>query len=390
MRVMLGRRGAKAPRGAPPRVDAAWVEDLVRLSLAGLERMYDPTREMLLSVSFEHGHRHRVEDGRRRRVEHLGARYTVMASLGLHDAKRAGYAMTLDPARLLQSGLAQHTEDDIDHLAMALWADTAIDCGVTEEVLPRLLRALDRDLDGVIGRVLAWALTALALHHARAPGDAAVTAAITRLRDLAVNQAFDAQGALFHHFVGGDAFWRSQSLFSTQIYWVYALATVARVMGDAEAGAVAGRAAGRLIALRDPFHGWPWRYDAMRSRVIERYPVYSVHQDAMAPMALHALTDATGRRFGRVHRESLGWLAQNELGVDMVDRDEQVIYRAIRRAFPLNRAAYGLGWAAARAGLPSPVAAQPWALRRNATCRPYHLGWLLHAWAGRLDRLEGD
>ncbi|MCB9539181.1 MAG: hypothetical protein H6704_23410 [Myxococcales bacterium] len=379
MKAMLGARGAEAPSGKAPTIDAAYLDDLVRLSLTGLERMYDPAREALFSVTFERG--------RRETVEHLGLRYTVMSSLGIHQAKAAGYATTLDAARLLQSGLAQHDSEDIDHLAMALWADAHIDCGVGEKVVPRLLAALDRDLDGVIGRVLAWALTALALQHERDAGDAKVKAAATRLRDLGLHRCWHAEGGLFDHFAGGSPFWRTQALFSTQIYWVYALATYGRVFGDAEAAGVAERAADQLIALRDPFHGWPWRYDAPRGRVAERYPVYSVHQDAMAPMALHAVTDATGRRFDRALRESVGWLHRNELGVDLVDRDEAVVFRAIRRVFPLNRAAYGLGWAAAFAGARSPVADRPWALRVNRTCRPYHLGWILHAWAGRTDRV---
>ena len=180
------------------------------------------------------------------------------------------------------------------------------------------------------------------------------------------------------------------SLFSTQIYWVYALAAYGRVFVDAEALRIAERCADTLIRLRDPFGGWPWRYDAARGRVTERYPVYAVHQDAMAPMALHTLGDAVGRSFARTCRESLAWLRANELGLDMVNRERAVIYRAVRRRFPFNRAAMSVGRNAARVGLRSPLAPQPWFLRLNATCRPYHLGWLLHAWSRRLDEVDAD
>lgn len=386
MSAPLGRRGAPAPSTPPVAIDRARVEGLIRLSLAGLEAMYDPAREALFSVTYE--------DGRRQSVDHLGIRYTVMSCLGIHEAKVAGFATTLDAGTLLKSGLARHPTPNIDHLAMALWADVTVDAGVGASVLPKLLKSLEKDLDGVVGRELAWALTGLALHSTR-DSDVKVRAAAKRLRDLAIEVCWKEGGGLFDHFVGGNRWLRPQALFSTQIYWVYALATYGRIFNDSEAIRIATRCADTLIALRDPFHGWCWRYHAPSGRVTERYPVYSVHQDAMAPMALNVLGDANGRDYREINRESLGWLWRNELGENMVDEQEQVIWRAIRRVYPLNRAAYGLGWATSWAGLDSPVADRPWALRVNRTCRPYHLGWLLHAWTRTVrvppggDRLGG-
>lgn len=378
MRPSVGRLGAATPTRPAPVIDRARVEDLVRLSLAGLERMYDPARETLFSIS--------LETGARETVEHLGVRYTVMSCLGIHEAKQAGFATTLDAATLLHSGLARHAKPDVDHLGMALWADVTVQAGVAEAVVPKLLKALDRDLDGVVGRELAWALTGLALHATR-DDDPAVRKAAKMLRNLAIERCWKEGGGLFDHFLGGNPLLRPQALFSTQIYWVYALATYGRVFGDAEAIRVATRCADQLIALRDPFFGWPWRYHAPSGRVTERYPVYAVHQDAMAPMTLAVLGEANGRDYRAVCRESLGWLWNNELDAPMVDADEQAIWRAIRRVYPLNRVAYRLGWATSWAGLASPVAERPWALRVNRTSRPYHLGWVLHAWATRLDRV---
>ena len=108
----------------------------------------------------------------------------------------------------------------------------------------------------------------------------------------------------------------------------------------------------------------------------------------MAPMALHVLGDAVDRSFAAVNRESMSWLRRNDLGLDMVDPEHQAIYRAVRRRFPFNRIAMNVGKGAALMGKASPTGEKPWFLRLNATCRPYHLGWLLHAWAKRLDQVE--
>ena len=45
----------------------------------------------------------------------------------------------------------------------------------------------------------------------------------------------------------------------------------------------------RSVARQGPAGQWWWHYDRRTGRVVERYPVYAVHQDAMAPMALLAL-----------------------------------------------------------------------------------------------------
>jgi hypothetical protein len=345
-------------------------ESIIELSLRGLERMYDPARQTLFSVTFE--------SGQRETVEHLGVRYTVMSSLGVHDAIAAGRATTLDPKLLLQSGLARHPAESIDHLGMALWAESSIQAGIAEDLVARLLKALDGDLDRAIGRVLAWALTGLALHAAE-DDDPKVKAACERLWRFARDRCWNATGQLFNHRATGRFFERTQSLFSTQIYWVYALSTFGRIFKNEAAIDMARQCAHRLIGLCDPRGGWPWRYDAPNGQVTERYPVYAVHQDAMAPMALRALTAACGEDFERTIEHSLSWLWHSELG-SVVDHEEQVIYRAVRRRYPLNRAAFRLGWGLAYFGRQSPLVDRPVGLRMNRTCRPYHLGWVLHAW----------
>jgi len=382
---IAGRRGLEVPLDPPRRPARAKVEDLVRLALRGLERMYDPAREVLFTRSFEGGPE---------RVDHLGARYTAMASIGLADAIAAGFETPLDPRRLASSALERGPEDEIDHLAACLWADVASGGDLAGRLFPRLID-LVRD-DGrtgrAVGRVLAWALTALALHRERADGAERVRLdeAARHLADIAMRGCWREGSGLFAHRSTGPDISRSQTLFSTQVYWVYALSAYGRAVGDGEAARVAGRCADALIALRDPFGGWPWRYDARTGAVVERYPVYSVHQDAMAPMSLFRLAEADDRDVDDLALESLGWLWRNDLSEEMVDANRAVIYRAIRRVPPIDRAFVSARWlpAALRSG--SPWGSRPWFLGIDATCRPYHLGWILHAWAGRLAGLRGD
>ena len=49
-----------------------------------------------------------------------------------------------------------------------------------------------------------------------------------------------------------------------------------------------------ICELQGPDGQWWWHYDTRTGKVVEGYPVYSVHQDSMAPMALLDLEDAGG------------------------------------------------------------------------------------------------
>jgi hypothetical protein len=360
-------------------IDRSYIEALIQLSLRGLEGMYDAHRNALFSFDYSSGSPHRVE--------HLGMRYTVMSALGIFEAKEAGFETFLDPAALLRNGVEQHQGNDIDHLAMALWADGKIKCGISQDVLPKLKIALSQPNERKIGRVMAWALTALSL-YSEENSDPQVRVLADEIFEECLQGAWCADGGLFRHYAHAGRTLRGMSLFSTQIYWVYALATYGRIFDNKQAVEMAETCADKLISMRDAYYGWPWRYDAEGGRVAEQYPVYAVHQDAMAPMALHALGDANGRSYAQINRESMSWLHHNQLGMDMVAPEHNTIYRAIRRRFPFNRAAIQVGRLCAFANQNSPTIDKPWFLRLNATCRPYHLGWILHAWASRLDHVD--
>jgi hypothetical protein len=117
--------------------------------------------------------------------------------------------------------------------------------------------------------------------------------------------------------------------------------------------------------------------------VIERYPVYAVHQDAMAPMALSLLQAAGGGDFSEPVARGLRWLAAApELGqASLIDDGAGLIWRKVARREPLKLArVLQAALSRARPGLRAP--GLDWALpptRVDHEDRPYHLGWLLHA-----------
>jgi len=184
------------------------------------------------------------------------------------------------------------------------------------------------------------------------------------------------------------ATWRAElPNFATQVYTLLALAETARHRLISGAGDYAKALADALIELQLPDAGWPWLFHSDRAMVVEPYEVYSVHQDAMAPMALLALSEALGDpSYADVAARGLKWcLGRNERSFHFYDSASLFAHRSIKRrgrAHSLNL------WAnAGLAGLlRSRARTAIGDVEINMTCRPYHLGWVLEAWSGREQR----
>ena len=213
-----------------------------------------------------------------------------------------------------------------------LWIDARRRGGRGAEIADRLEGALSTHggLAARVGMELGWIITGLA-YHVAASGSATGARLLEESLDqlLARNRA---PSHLFRHF--GVSGWRRRfPNFATQIYSVLGLAVVARPR-PRRAGAARCRAtADRLLDAQLADGGWPWLFDAERGTVVERYEVYSVHQDAMAPMALLELCEACGdERYVDAVARGLNWIfGGNELGANMVDRENGLVLRSIRR-----------------------------------------------------------
>jgi hypothetical protein len=106
------------------------------------------------------------------------------------------------------------------------------------------------------------------------------------------------------------------------------------------------------------------------------YPVYSVHQQGMAPMALIAAEEATGHSFQEPIYKGLRWITgANELGEDMRDMSQNLIWRCI---YPQGKHSKYLNMIRSFVGIPSGKFSAT-DLKILYEDRPYELGWLLYA-----------
>ena len=173
----------------------------------------------------------------------------------------------------------------------------------------------------------AWTVSALVAARSLAPVEAHLEGARRRL--LAARRS-----ALFPRNTEGSASWYRGHVgsFANQVYPLQALARLHASSDDQSALAAASAVAEAICTAQGESGQWWWHYDSRLGTVVEGYPVYSVHQHSMAPMALMDLVDAGGESHLDSIRRGLGWLARPpETGEALVLDDPPITWRKVAR-----------------------------------------------------------
>jgi hypothetical protein len=352
----------------------AQIRPLLELAMRGLERMFHPEQK-LFCYRLKRAPQGLVKDK-------VSFRYTIITLLGLQRAECAGLAHAFD-ARIIFGDLIYDTRriDNAGDWGLLLWLSALH----APEELPRLaVRAwldtlLERFQDGRERRTMemAWVLAGLAhMRLADVPGLRDLsTLAFRAYRLLVQNQG--AAGTFGHQAQGNSYAGRLRGRlgsFADQVYPVYALSKFAQAWGVDEAVVRARKCADTLCRLQGSMGQWWWHYDSVSGRVVGKYPVYSVHQDGMAPMALLALSEVSSFDYDGPVRRGLAWIyGANELGADMRDFSANIIWRCIGQSNFRKHSTELLSLA----GMPI----LPGGLKVLHECRPYHLGWLLYSFS---------
>jgi hypothetical protein len=357
------------------------IEELLSLSVSGLETMFHPESQMFC-------HRRKLTSAGLVN-EGLSARYTMMSLLGLARREASGCPAPVAMRATLHGPLAGAGQlRNLGDLGLLLWlcavaAPERVPDVCNTQVLPSFLK---RSWGARERRTmeLAWMLAGLA--HAklsgRADGPWLQDGASYAYGLLAKNQG---SHGLFGHCATGRSLpgmLRGHiGSFADQVYPIYALAKFGQAYGVQPALEMAGRCADAICRMQGPSGQWWWHYEARTGRVFEQYPVFSVHQHGMAPMALFALMDATGIDYSGPIYSGLQWVTgTNELGRDLSDGERNMIWRGVYRRSTLG-VLKSRALSLLEGKLPSIPAAGD--LRVRWECRPYELGWLLYAFSGR-------
>ena len=320
------------------------------------------------------------------RLEGTSPRYGAIVLLGAHkledEAQRPifGGELAADFCTRLIAALGEVRS--LGDVALATWAAAELkhpDLGVA---LERLRTLAEESAPPTVET--AWVLSALvAASH---QFDTAADAQFIRHR---LTCAFAPEAGVFSHLIDpnrGGCYRSHVSNFADQVYPIQALSRYHSAFGDTEALATADRCAGELCGLQGKAGQWWWHYDARTGAVIEGYPVYSVHQDAMGPMALLDLLDAGGTDHSDAIQKGLQWIdSAPEIASSLIVDDLALVWRKVARREPgklvrsvravVSRINENLRWRWLDVVFP------PGAI--DYECRPYHLGWILYAWLDR-------
>jgi hypothetical protein len=326
------------------------------------------------------------------RPEGRSLRYTLIVVLGLLRAEEHGLEHPFHLGALRSRILSELDSPELTpgDVGLALWAESRGGGDAVAELVAALGKRLAGEhLDGLISMELAWIVTGLT--EAGARGELGAGERILAACREQLIEKRRPRGGLVTHVARGPR--RRLPHFADQIYSVLALSQLARIRDDGAAREAARSIGDLLLENQMPNGAWPWIYDPIRGAVVEPYELYSVHQDSMALIGMHGLSEATGEpRYREVAVWSLDWnYGANELGVQMFDREAGMISRSIRRKPRFARARQARN-AAATYLHAAPRFPPPEELEVNRAMRPYHLGWLLEAWSGReeLARVDAD
>jgi hypothetical protein len=354
------------------------LESLVPVALTGLEQMQD-NRTGLFS------HKARLSPGGEFTNHGINPLYTAASAVGLvscAEGRRPPYVS--GASRALAALLERRDERDPAVLGTTLWACVLAGHADAPRVAERVIAAtMPRHASSM---QLGLALTGLSRWLADGDGnrDQTIRAARTlsaelRRRYLGGARVFAAAGRSH----GRHPVLQRLTSFASQVYPVLGLCELALATETEPPPEVVG-VCDFLVASQGELGQWWWFYSARTPRVIEGFPVYSVHQDAMAFMALLPATRLALGDYREPLITGLRWIGgQNELGRSLVDRRSGLICRAIQRR---GGDADGLaGWsrrqraAVYAAALTNRTHSAPRHLEVLDECRSYHLGWLLVA-----------
>jgi hypothetical protein len=360
------------------RPDNVTLAQLTPLAMNGLTSMFD-AKDQRFCFTAKRRDGQPVNEG-------ISLRYSIMSLLGLNRLESIGIASPIDVRAVFTSWLERKVSvDDLGDKGLMLWlcALAAPDLVAEVCIALSLQEALSKSKVVRDNRTteLAWMLTGLSyassVSASRLPhlGDLAQNV----FHSLRVNQG--TSGAFGHMS-------RTSSLagalrgdigsFADQVYPIYAYSIFGQIFESRAALTSAQACAEMICRNQGRFGEWWWHYDARSGRVVERYPVYSVHQHAMGPMALYALSEATGMDFTEPIHKGLQWIAgENDLRVDLQSEMDNLIWRGL---YPDSVLQTYVAKALNYLGVGGENGAAH--LKVRYECRPYELGWLLYAAAG--------
>jgi len=374
------------------------LEKLAQLANEGLKKMYLPDDGIFC---------HRLV-GKKLAKEGKSLLYTLMVIIGLTKAKRMGLKSIFSPGRLFNNVWKRSdTKESLGLLACILWAAALLEKDYVNRLLKqseKLLSKYETKNWQIPTMETAWLLCGVCEYLLKEKNN--MTILISQNLFQILQRSFDKDTSLFSFTTKGirkniikKRINENLGSFASQIYPIMALSKYYQVSHDDRALKIAQYCADTICKFQGPLGQWWWIYNVKKGFVVEGYPVYSVHQDAMAFMGLLELQKSLGKpKYENYLKRGLGWMeGKNESKIRMYDEKNKIIWRAIqRKENPSSQETgpWGLGkksyFKMQLAGLLNSSIVKKFPLPDKyellLESRPYHNGWILLAWSMSNDK----
>ncbi len=264
-------------------------------------------------------------------------------------------------------------------LGLALWAESRADGGAIGEITGLIMRQVAGRFDRITLEQLAWLVSGLTASSERSGGEQTATLLDQAEGELLARMA--AGTGLMHdpyHRIGGGL-----TPVAGQFHSLIALDQLVRSERGENDREPAQRLASALLSLQREDGSWPGIVDSLRGEAAAFYPVLTVTQVALAPIALRGASrlGLEGDFDGAIAR-SIAWAeGENRLGFGLIHEQEARLDRGILPRRDPGAVSRGFSTAARRlrGRLVEP---QPERLILDPDVASEDLGWLLEAWAG--------
>lgn len=309
-------------------------------------------------------------------------RSSAVVLLGLTRADEVGLESEISIGSLRTALLAATHGAEITpgDLGLAIWAESRADGSAVGELSAEIGPRIDSGPAKLPLEQVAWLASGLSEARFRVGSGGELEDLLDRVAGILMDRSLPS-GLL------SDAHHRIGSGMSPVGGQLHALAALNRLVKAEIPGAAPVRETllESLLALQRDDGGWPGVLDAKAGTAVAPYPMLTVNQVAVAPMALGGSRESVSgnEEDWPPILESIEWACgQNGLGFDLIHEREARIDHAIlprRRLGPIGRSV-GKATSRFRGGPHEP---DPEDLILDPALTSEDMGWLLEAWAGR-------
>jgi hypothetical protein len=360
----------------------SYINDLVQLAIHGLNDLY---HESNLEFS-----ERKILNNNIITIKGMNVRYTLINLIGLHKAASNDFTISIK-SRIDLKSILRNQITNLSHyesagdIGLLLWAASLISPDDINTILPKInfgnILNIYNDAKTKNTMELSWLLIGILMASTfNKTFKSSISNLPSKLYQVLRNN-YRGNG-VFKHISNeslNGKLKNNAGNFADQVYSIYAFVLFSKIMKYEEALLIAEATAQKICELQGNNGEWMWQYSSKNGDVISQYPIYSIHQDALAPIALYSIQAATGKSYEKYIFKGFDWLFKNPLSTDMVCNKHNAVWDGMGPDKTYRKVKSILS----NLGIIKNIEYKN--LKVFKECSSFHLGWLLYAFAGRVN-----